>query len=318
MLKFKLHRTHLLRVAVIIHDLLAAGIALVAALTLRLGQLPDAEFATTVLWFMAIAGVLGHIFGLNSGVWRYASLADLEAIIKTATLTVLGFALSLFLVNRLGSMPRTAIVMSWAAMIMALSGSRLAYRLMRNRRTLRRVDGPRNVLLLGASGNAENFLKAVNERADLPYRVLGLVDDRDRRTGLSIRGCRVLGSAKDIDAVIASLARRGLSVEALILTKSASSRGDQTFDIVAEAAKRHGLQLLRLPDLSELQGELGPAALLPRPIVLEDVLPRRAINLCQGRDQRIGRRFDGAGDRCRRLDRLRALPPDCSVSSRSG
>ena len=99
------------------------------------------------------------------------------------------------------------------------------------------------MLLLGASGNAEYFLKAIGERHDLPYRVLGLIDDRDRRTGLSIRGHRVLGTATDLDAVIEKLAQRGLAAEALVLTNTQAVRARQGFDLVAEAAKRHGAQV---------------------------------------------------------------------------
>ena len=281
MANFRLHRTHLIRGAVVAHDMGAAGLALGLGLSLRLGQMPGTEYFLPILAFMAIAAVIGYVCGLNGGVWRYASLSDLEAVVKTATFTVLSFSLLLFLVNRLDMMPRASIVISWGAMILALSGSRLAYRLIRNRRTHQRSDHRRNVLLLGASGNAEYFLKAVGERHDLPYRVLGLIDDRDRRTGLSIRGHRVLGTAKDLDAVIEKLAQRGLAAEALVLTNTQAVRGDESFDLVAEAAKRHGLKLLRLPELNDLQGggERSAAALAPQPIAIEDLLPRRVVKL---------------------------------------
>lgn len=279
MFHFKLHRTHLIRGAVIIHDIIAAGLSLCLGLTLRYGQLPGTEFAIPVACFMAIAGVAGYLCRLNSGVWRYASLSDIEAIVKTASLTVVTFALFLFMVNRLDTIPRTSIIASWGAMVLLLSGSRVIYRLMRNRRSQHRADHRRNVLLVGASANAENFIKAVNERADLPYRVLGLVDDRDRRTGLSIRGCRVLGSAHDLDDVIAGLSLRGLLVDALILTSTSSRHGNQIFNAVAMTAKRRNLQLLRLPELNDLQGDGVASAMVPQPLVLEDLLPRRPVTL---------------------------------------
>jgi hypothetical protein len=47
------------------------------------------------------AAVIGTI-GLNGGVWRYVA-PDLEAVVKTAAVTVL-FSLLLFLVNRLDMM----------------------------------------------------------------------------------------------------------------------------------------------------------------------------------------------------------------------
>ena len=281
MVDFKFHRTHLVRGAVVVHDLLAVGTAMVIGLTLRLGGLPGSDFALPIVLYMAIAGLLGYIFGLNGGVWRYASLSDIEAVIKTATISVFAFALALFLFNRLDMFPRAAIVATWGATILLLSGSRLAYRLLRNHRSRVRSDDRRNVLLLGATANAENFLKAVSERADLPYRVVGLIDDRDRRTGLSIRGCRVLGNTRSLDAVIEKLARRGIPVEALVLTNTGAGRDDLPFETIADAAKRLNLQLLRLPTLNDLEDKpiKGVAALVPQPIVLEDLLPRRAVDL---------------------------------------
>ncbi len=265
---------------VIFHDMLMAGVSLLIGLTLRLGPASIDDYALPVLGFMAIAGVSGHVLGLNRGVWRYTSLAEIEAVVKTSTLTVIGFALVLFMVNRLESIPRASIVASWGAMILALSGSRIMYRQMRNRRSQHRADRQRNVLLLGTSSNAENFLKAASERKDLAYRAVGLIDYSGRRTGLSIRGCPVLGTISDLDSVIAKLARRDLNPEALVLTSTVT---DGTFELVADAAKRHALKLLRLPELNGLRGnqERDSIALVPQRIVLEDLMPRRTVKLNQ-------------------------------------
>lgn len=281
MLSKVIHRTHVIRAAAAAHDMLASGGAFVLALFLRLGPISVGDYIWQTLWFIALAGVIGGVLGLNSGVWRYASLADMAVILQTATVTVLVFALSLFLFNRLDSLPRTSLIMSWLLMLLMLAGPRIAYRLLRNRRATHASDrlAPRGVLLVGASENAESFIKSVGDRSDLPYEVLGIIDERDRRTGLSIRGVRVLGDLDDIDNVVSRLKNGGQDVEALILTKARLRFGNRAFDQLSDAARRHNISLLRLPEITDLEGEAGADAMKPQPIVLEDLLPRRAVKL---------------------------------------
>jgi O-antigen biosynthesis protein WbqV len=261
--------------------MLAAGAALLLALVLRQGPIPIDDTFWKIAWFSVLAGAIGGFMGLNGGVWRYASLADMEATVKTATGTVLVFALTLFLFNRLDSIPRSALVMSWALMILFIAGSRILYRSLRNRRAVHMSERlpARNVLLIGAAENTESFIKSVAERTDLPYAIRGIIDEKDRRTGLSIRGVRVLGSVDNIDDVLAKLNMRGIEIEALILTKTRMRIGNMVFDQVADAARRHRVALLRLPEISDLDGNSATDLLKPQPIVLEDLLPRRTVDL---------------------------------------
>lgn len=275
------HRTYVIRGAALVHDMLVAGIALLISLVLRLGPISPLDYAFETLVFMAIAGSVGSFVGLNSGVWRYASLADIVAIGKTATGAILLFGVVLFLINRLGTIPRGSIIACWALMIIMLSAPRIAYRMMRNRRAVLRGDGvaKRNVLLIGASEYAEAFIKAANERPDMHCRVLGIIDERGMKTGLSIRGVRVLGNIDDIEQLVVDFARRDLGVTGIVLTKTKAVIGGEVFDTISEVAQRHHIDLLRLPELNELRGNAISDALKLRPIVLEDLLPRRPIAL---------------------------------------
>ncbi len=101
----------------LVHDVIVAGIALQISLMVRLGPIDPLEYAIETLLYMAIAGIVGSLVGLNSGVWRYASLADIVAIAKTASGTILLFSIALFLINRLGTIPRGSVVAGWALMI---------------------------------------------------------------------------------------------------------------------------------------------------------------------------------------------------------
>lgn len=277
-------RSNAVRTAVFAHDLLAAGLAFLLALSARLGPEALDQYVWTTLWFMAVAGFSGAIVGLNSGIWRYASLADVEAIVKAATITIVLFTISLFIINRLDNVPRATILMAWPLMIGFLGGSRIAYRMHRARRARNsdRRGADRNLLLVGLSEGAESFAKAVSERSDLPYKIVGFIDERGRRTGFSRRGIKVLGDLGSLPEVIVLLERRGIPVHGIVVAKSSLFQDKTTLNVLSQAAQRAKVDLLRLPEFTELTpDEISATALEPRPIVLHDLLPRLPIALSQ-------------------------------------
>lgn len=275
-------RTRIIRVATLLHDLLAAGAALYLGLIVRLGPASIEIYWREILLFMAISGVVGYMAGLNGGMWRYASLSDLGAIVKTATATVVLFTLFLYVFERPEDFSRSALFASWVFMIALLSGSRIAYRAWRNRRAVAQKDRPeaRNTLLLGATDSAEIFIKAVTEGQDPGYRVVGIVDEHGRRMGRTIRGVRVWDTVDNLDAVVTKLAKDGLDISCFVLATNNISAGDKIFDSVADVAQQHKIELLRLPDINRLREEPGSLdKIMPQPVVLEDLLPRRPISL---------------------------------------
>lgn len=270
------------RTLVFVYDLLAAGMAFMTAVFVRLGPESLDYYIWSTVVFVAIASVIGAAIGLNRGVWRYASLADLVAVFKTATATVLVFALASFLINRLNTVPRSSLLLSWLLLILFLSAGRVAYRILRNFRVRRHSEGranDRNVIVVGASENAESFIKAVFERSDLPYHVVGMIDPRGRRTGLSIRGVRVLGGLEVLDDALDRFRNSDTPIDTIILTRDGMSGADAGFDSISRVAKANGVQLLRLPEISNMETDSTAAQLQPRPIILEDLLPRRPFKI---------------------------------------
>ena len=91
------------------HDVIAAALAFVLSLFLRLGEniafYPGEELYLATGIFTLVAGVVFRAFRMYRGVWRYASLNDLLNITKAASLTVLIFLVILFAVTRLEDLP---------------------------------------------------------------------------------------------------------------------------------------------------------------------------------------------------------------------
>ena len=89
-----------------IHDVVMSAIAFIAAVVLRMGveafeQVPQVLGLGTVI-FCTVAATVFWWTGLYRGVWRYASLDDIIAILKAVTLAVLLFVAALFLITVTG------------------------------------------------------------------------------------------------------------------------------------------------------------------------------------------------------------------------
>jgi O-antigen biosynthesis protein WbqV len=110
------------------HDVGMAALSFVVALWLRLG---DGLFVSwSVARLIAAAGLFALVAAgvflslrLYRGIWRYASVDDLVALTKAATLTVLIFLPLLFLATRLDVVPRSFPLINWFCLL-ALLGVR--------------------------------------------------------------------------------------------------------------------------------------------------------------------------------------------------
>ncbi|WP_192259647.1 polysaccharide biosynthesis protein [Mesorhizobium caraganae] len=240
------------------------------------------NFLGAAALFGIIVGGAGFLLGLNRGIWRYASLSDLLAITYVATASVASFTVAQFLLDRLTSIPRSSILIAWAFVIVLLAGPRAAYRLYRNRHDTGRLfdrSTRKFVLLVGATDNADAFVRTIKERnSALSFVVLAIIDERDRRTGRSIRGVPVLGPLERLPQIFDQFEAQGRRPEALILTRSREDyQRHASIEALVEIAAQQKVEILRLPNLLDMQSIDAEIEL--RPIKLEDLLQRPPLRL---------------------------------------
>ncbi len=266
---------------VFLHDLMMTGVAFVVALYLRVGAQAFGEFAEGlklgVPIMLAIAGVVFILSGLYRGIWRYASIPDLSQILRAVTISVLAFVLVMFLLTRLNEFPRSLPLILWLVLIILLGGPRFAYRRLKDHRLIVHDGLPGvpqiPVLLLGVGDAAELFIRSLGHET-AAYRVVGILDDKNRRVGLSVRGVPVLGGASDMRSVVETLNRKGVRPQRLILTKNQNELSGTDIDTLLDEALALGLTLARLPALTEFKSALDSGAVEVRPIAIEDLLGR--------------------------------------------
>ncbi|MGE0719033.1 MAG: polysaccharide biosynthesis protein [Alphaproteobacteria bacterium] len=262
------------------HDIAMAVASFPVALYLRLGSENYADYPLT--WVAGHAGLLGLVCalvfwatGLYRGIWRYASLDDMVAIVRAVTIAILAFTAILFIATRLELLPRSSIVINWFVLCAFLIGPRALYRILKDGRldTVLRRDPVRRVpvVLIGAGDPAETFIRDMDSRRDAPFTVVGILADRAGRVGREIRKVDVLGTIEDFRRVLDRLTGQGRRPQRLVLTKDDVEPA--RLARLVEEASAEGLSVARLPRLTDLRpGIDDPVAV--RPIAIEDLLGR--------------------------------------------
>lgn len=257
-----------------------ATVSFPISLYLRIGEgvfsYAEHYIVSGTLAFSIVAAVVFRICGLYRGVWRYASVNDMLAIVKAVSFTVLLFLPLLFLLTRMEDLPRSVPFINWLLLVLLLGGPRFAYRLFKDRgldmvsvRT-RHVRVP--VLLIGAGDATESFIRQQHRDINAPYQVIGVVDEKGTRIGREIHGVPVVGGLEDIAKLIdEGMGQRGWTRPQRLVLTNERVDGAQVRDLLA-ITERKGLTLTRLPRPARLSGVEEPMTV--QPIAVEDVLGR--------------------------------------------
>ncbi len=270
------------------HDTIMAALSFILSLYLRLGEAFLAQTQPYLLLGTAVFTLICVGFFLRmrlyKGIWRYASLSDLLAIIRAATLSILVFVPVLFLLTRLEGYPRSALVINWLLLVMLLGAPRLIYRIVRDRGfhldLTKLTDDRVPVLLVGSGDQAELFIRNSLHKDELPYRVVGIVANEPSALGRNLHGIRVHGMVDELPKVVDKLSRKDQRPHKIILAEDGLS-GDQVQEMLRFADSR-GMSLARLPKLTDLR-QAADEPMQLAPIAIEDLLgrPQAALDMEQ-------------------------------------
>lgn len=259
--------------AAFLHDLVAAALAWMLAFWLRFNFDVPIEFALaarhSLLWVLPLFGLLFFAFGLYRGLWRFASLSDLQHLVAAVvTGSLLTTAAVVFL--GLGPIPRSVLVLHPLLLALVMGGSRFAYRSWKEHR----LYGPAKmrgqpVLVLGAGEAADSLLRELN-RSGLWYAV-ALVDENPSKMGRRLRGLPVYGPL----SMVAEIAEK-YGVKHVIMALPSAKPAERRR--AAECAAAGGLAVMTMPSYDDLlAGRLSVSSI--RRVELEDLLGREAVSL---------------------------------------
>jgi len=262
------------------HDVVMAALSFVLSLYLRVGgeitHYAPGWLLAYDLGFAATAAVVFLWSGLYRGIWRYASLPDLLALLRATTLIILIFFPVMFVANRLTDMPRSLVGINWLLLMALLGAPRFAYRVFKDRgldhvfeaKTYASVP----ILLIGAREGADLFIRAVARDPHRSYQVVGILADGVARVGRDIGGVPILGTFDDIEAVVERLTRRGARPQRLIVCTTTLERA--VARRLLDFSTASGILLARTPRLTDFRTTREEDIQRVEPVAIEDLLGR--------------------------------------------
>jgi FlaA1/EpsC-like NDP-sugar epimerase len=257
------------------HDVVMSVLAWMLAFWLRFNLDIPAGFLQVLVhrlpYVALVHAVVFWALGLYRGLWRYASLPDLQRILVAVGVSALAVPALLSLLELGVSVPRSVFLIAPVLLVGAMSGSRLLYRAWKERRVLGVIRYPEAnpVLVLGAGTAAAALLKDLANSRE--WRVIGLLDDDPAKRGGEIMGVKILGP---LDAA-GEMARQLDVAHAIIAMPGAThSLRKRAVDLCAAA----GLRVMTVPAYADIvSGRISVSAL--RKVELDDLLGRDPVQL---------------------------------------
>lgn len=264
------------RWSAVIHDIIWIPLSVILAFWFRfnLSGIPS-EYVFGMYYFILLAfpshAVFFWFFGLYRGIWRFASMQDLIRIIKSVALGSLVSTMAGAVIFKLEGVPRSVLVASPLFLVTGLIGSRVCYRIIKDKSLKLKSKDVRRTLVVGAGQAGESLVRDLLTRQE--YQPIVFVDDDDKRQGREIHGIRVCGRLADISKLILQF-----NID-LVLFAIPSIQKNTVSQLIADC-RAASVEFKTLPSIYEKNGDKVNAGQL-RSLTLEDLLGRDVVELDQ-------------------------------------
>lgn len=193
------------RIIEVILDFVLICVAYYSAYFLRFeGNMMDANAALlreSILWIILLKMSVFFAFGLYRGVWRYVSVSDLLTISKAVSIASVVSVLFLTFAFRFREYSRAVFFIDWLLLLFLVCGTRILFRILGEFFSRARERGS-NVLIFGAGDTGEMVIREIKRNNSLQLNPVGFIDDDPEKSGNVIQGVSVMGSRKDIAALV--------------------------------------------------------------------------------------------------------------------
>jgi len=222
-----------------------------------------------------LQALVATIFGMYQGLWRYASLPDVQRIVATGIAGTTAVAATLWAGDWLISLTFSHFFVQALLLIVLMAGSRITYRSWKEWMLYgKSEDQGSPVIILGAGDAAVGILKELLRSRD--WRVLGLLDDDTNKRNRLIHGVRVIGAIDELPRIA-----RTLKVKHVIIAMP--SVPYQKRRQIIEICTKARVTVLTVPKFSDLTSTVNIPSKVSSPKVrrlsFEDLVKREPITL---------------------------------------
>jgi UDP-GlcNAc:undecaprenyl-phosphate GlcNAc-1-phosphate transferase len=197
LVSFLVNLSHKRRIFEVLLDVVLITLAYYSAFAFYLGLINEnfngRMFLQTlpVIIFVKLAANL--LTGVYRGLWRYTSIGDLVVYAKATLLGTAGSVLVILFAFNIRTFSRAIFVADCLLFFIALAGSRLTFRFLRQVLPTKRVPEGRRILIYGADDAGELLLRVLRNNPELEFSPVGFIDDDPGKKGRVIHGLRVFG-----------------------------------------------------------------------------------------------------------------------------
>jgi UDP-GlcNAc:undecaprenyl-phosphate GlcNAc-1-phosphate transferase len=178
------------------------------------------------------------VVGVYRGLWRYTSVGDLITITKGVVLGSALSVLAVLLVYRFQGFSRTVFILDGILLLLAVVGSRLAFRVIRQILPVAAAADGHRVLIYGAGDGGEMVLRELHNNPEWNYVPVGFIDDDPLKKDKVIHGLTVF----DGNGRLADICREKDIAEILI---SARNMAPEQLKNVREICRQNNVVLKR-------------------------------------------------------------------------
>lgn len=179
-------------------------------------------FMSTLPFLIVLKLASFLLIGVYRGIWRYTSIGDFITFAKGVVLGSGLSVLAILLVYRFQNFSRKVFVVDGIILLLAVVGSRMAFRVLRQFLPAGTSADGRRVLIYGAGDGGEMVYRELRNNPTWEYVPVGFIDDDPHKKDKMIHGLKVFDAngtlseicrAKDVQEILISF--RDMSPENL-------------------------------------------------------------------------------------------------------
>ena len=260
--------------AAALHDGIALALAcLGATLFIHVDGIHPEQWSDLLAIFAVAVPIqlaVNLLFGVYQGIWRYTSLPDIQRIVFAVLAGTVCISIALRTAGLDARFDHREYILYPLFLVGVMCLSRMAFRSFKDW-TLYGRGGEQGapVVIMGAGDAAVGLLKELSRSPD--WRVIGLLDDDEKKRGRLLHGVRVIGPLDDLPRFAQRLKVR----HAIIAMPTAPYKVRRR---VVEICKRSRVSVMTVPMLNNVVGgKIAPARI--RKVAVEDLMKRESVTL---------------------------------------
>ncbi len=262
-------------VLTIFHDLIVFVVSFFISLWLRLEFEPALNLFSNIWIYSVIFSILNitmlNFMGLYHGIWRYASIHEINSIVKSVSISTLTIIVILFLITRLENIPRSFPILLLVMSVLSAIGPRLIYRIMKDNLGSKKLPKI-STLLVGDYSSSENFIRHTKTDKKSPYKIIAIISNREKSVGRRIHNIPIIGSLENFEKFNVERTNKMQKLPERIIISDQNLKNEKIEKLYI-FAKKNGLAIGQINKVSNLA--FSENKFDTSPIVIEDVLGRK-------------------------------------------